>query len=188
MKYAEFEPIKTKRLHLRKLCAADAQCYYDRIGSSEDVTQFMLWQPHKSLEETRESIEKVLARYETGNGYTWGIALAEDDTVIGRIDLLRFNETDNSCSFAYMLGKEFWGNGYGTEALNAVLDFAFIKMEMAYIHADHMAENGASGKVMRKCGMQYTGTISSKYEKYGRVYDADLYRITSDLWMKKRND
>ena len=182
MKHADFEEIRTKRLVLRKLRLEDACCYYERIGSSEDVTRFMLWQPHKTLRETCESIEKVMGRYEKGNAYTWGIALAEDNSVIGRIDLLRIDEAECSCSFAYMLGKDFWGRGYGTEALNAVLAFAFEQMQMQRICADHMTENAASGSVMRKCGMKFVETLPSKYEKGGKLFDADVYVITSEMW------
>lgn len=184
MKYVELEELNTEHLRLRKLRASDVECYYNRVGSSEAVTRYMLWQPHKSLVESRESIEKVLARYEEGNGYTWAIALAEDDSIIGRIDLLRFDEKENSCSFAYMLGKGFWGCGFGTESLKAVFAFAFEKMEMQKIVADHMSENIASGKVMQKTGMHYVTKHISKYEKCGVFYDADEYMITMDDWKR----
>ena len=182
MKYAELEELNTRNLRLRKLRASDVECYYKRIGSSEEVTKYMLWQPHISLQESRESIEKVLMRYRDGNTYTWGIALAEDDSIIGRIDLLRFDEEQSSCSFAYMLGKEFWGCGFGTESLKAVFAFAFEKMEIQRIVADHMSDNIASGKVMQKAGMHYVRKQVSKYEKCGMYYDADEYMITIDDW------
>lgn len=184
MKYVELEELNTEHLRLRKLRASDVECYYNHVGSSEAVTRYMLWQPHKSLVESRESIEKVLIRYEEGNAYTWAIALAEDDTIIGRIDLLRFDEEQSSCSFAYMLGKEFWGRGFGTDSLKAVFAFAFEKMEMQKIVADHMSENIASGKVMEKAGMHHVTKHVSKYEKSGVYHDADEYMITMDDWKR----
>lgn len=187
MKYVEFEQFETENLILRKFRRDDVECYFNRIGSSEDVTKYMLWQPHKSMLESRESIEKILARYEAGNCYSWAIALQEDDSIIGRIDLLRFDETDSSCSFAYMLGKEFWGQGFGTEALTAVFEFAFEKMEIQTIIADHMSENIASGKVMQKAGMHYVTKHSSKYEKNENIYDADEYKITYADWKVSNN-
>ena len=184
MKYAQFEELRTEHLLLRKIRREDVETYYERVGSSEDVTRYMLWQPHESIEESKKSIEKVLTRYEEDRCYTWAIALAEDDSIIGRIDLLRFDEKNNSCSFAYMLGKEFWGNGFGTEALKEVFDFAFYKMEMQSIAADHMSENIASGKVMQKAGMHFVKKHPSKYEKCGKSYDADEYVIDAEAWNK----
>lgn len=182
MKYATIEQLETENLILRKFRIEDAECFFQRVGGSEAVTRYMLWQPHKSLGETQESIEKVLARYKERKCYTWAIALREDDSIIGRIDLLRFDEENSSCGFAYMLGKEFWGRGFATEALKEVFTFAFDKIEVHKIIADHMSENVASGKVMQKVGMYHVGKQIAKYEKNGNIYDADEYIITVDDW------
>lgn len=182
MNYAAFQTLKTPRLVLRKLRTADTQTFFDRLGSSQAVTRYMLWVPHKDLSESAASIQKVLARYETGRCYRWGIALRETDSLIGIIDLLAFDEGSDSCSFAYMLGQDFWGRGFGTEALTAVLDFAFSQMGIQAVTADHFAENPASGAVMRKAGMQRVGTIPRKYQKGGVFHDAVEYRITKEDW------
>ena len=71
---------------------------------------------------------------------------------------------------------------YGTESLKAVLAFAFDKMEMKMIIADHMCANIASGKVMQKAGMQFVRKHSSKYVKDGKIFDADEYMISSEVW------
>lgn len=186
MKFVKFEPIKTCRLVLRQLVESDVECYYKRLSSSDDVARYMLWEAHRSVEKTYENIQKAMSRYGTERFYSWGIALACDNSIIGRIDLLRFDEEHNSCSFAYMIGKEFWGQGYGTEALKAVFDFAFEKMEIRCISADHLCDNVASGKVMKKAGMHYVKSYPSKYEKSGKLYDADEYVITFEDWIRKK--
>lgn len=183
MKYPSFRELHTPRLLLRKLRLEDLENYH-RLGSSEAVTRYMLFQPHRNMEESAASITKWLARYPDGRCYHWAIALKATDELIGVIDLLRFDEKNDSCSFAYMLGEDFWGMGYGTEALRAVVDFGFGEMELERIEADHMAENVASGAVMRKAGMTYQGTVAGKYEKNGKVYDSIVYAITRQQWMR----
>ena len=182
MRFAEFEELNTSNLILRKFRMDDMETFYIRVGGNKNVTKYMLWEPHESAEESFKSIQKVLRRYEEGNTYTWAIALKGDDSIIGRIDLLRLDEATESCSFAYMISDAYWGRGFGTEALSVVLEFAFEKMEMQVILADHMCENGASGAVMRKVGMTYVQTYKAKYEKLGNVFDADEYKITCDEW------
>ena len=182
MRFVEFEELSTSNLILRRFRLGDTEDFYARVGGNETVARYMLWEPHKSVEETKESIEKVLQRYEVGSAYTWAIALKEDDSIIGRIDLLRFDDVTESCSFAYMIGDAYWGRGFGTESLSAVLGFAFEKMQMKSVVADHMCENGASGAVMGKAGMTYVQTHKGKYEKSGNIYDADEYKITCDEW------
>ena len=182
MKFPEIRELHTEALILRKVRREDAQLYYERIGRCEAVSRYMLFQPHRDLSESVASIEKALLRYETGRCYRWAIALSEDDSIVGIIELLRFDEETDSCSFAYMLGENFWGRGYGTQALKAVLQFAFEQMQLSYVEVDHMAENPASGAVMQKAGMNYQRTEKGKYEKNGVYHDARIYRITREEW------
>lgn len=183
MKYASFTELETKRLRLRKMRASDAALYFARLGSSEKVTRYMLFVPHSNIEESEKSVQKHLSRYETGCYYHWVITEDGKDELIGVISLLRFDEQKESCSFAYMLGEDYWGRGYGTEAVEAVFDFAFSQLELQRIEADHMAQNPASGAVMRKAGMEFIGIDPEKYEKNGCVHDAVCYAITNQQWM-----
>ena len=184
MKYADIQTVQTPRLTLRKLRESDVQLYYERIGSRKEVTAGMLFEPHTSIQDSVASIEKVLRRYEAGKCYRWAVALPEDDSIIGVIELLAFDEEKESCSFAYMFCPEFWGKGYATETLRAVLNFAFTVLQLKQVEADHFATNPASGAVMRKVGMTYQGTVREKYEKQGRKLDADQYRITKEEFYK----
>ena len=177
MKYAELEILETERLILRKLSMEDLYDYYERIGSDGEVSRYMLWEPHQDIGETLATIEKALASYEEGRYYRWVAEEKNGDGVIGTMSLLRFDEEENSCSFAYMFAKNWWGKGYATEAMAAVLKFAMEKMGITKIVADHIAGNGASGAVMRKLGMVHTGTLKEKYEKHGRKIDAELYEL-----------
>ena len=79
-----------------------------------------------------------------------------------------------------------WERIFGAEVRNrsAVCGFcfAFGKMGIRSIVADHMSENTASGRVMQKASMYNTGQELSKYEKCGKLYDADGYKITQEDW------
>ena len=186
MRFPLMPTIDTSRLRLRKLTLEDVEDYYHHLFGSHAVSRYMLWNPHRDLSESIASIQKVLRRYEEGRCYRWGITSKESGQLMGIIDLLRFNEETDSCSFAYMLGENFWGCGYGTEALTAVFDFAFSQMEVKSITADHMAENPASGRVMEKAGMKCIRTLPKKYEKNGILHDATEYTITQEDWKNTR--
>ena len=185
MIFAEFRELHTDRLCLRKLTREDIPLYFTRLGGSEAVTEYMLFDAHTHISQSVASVEKALRRYVEGRCYRFCIALAETDELIGVIEALRFDEARSSCSFAYMLGQAFWGHGYGTEALNALLDFLFTSMDIRVVEADHMAENAASGAVMRKAGMVRTGVSPDKYEKHGILHDAVQYAITREQWISR---
>ena len=178
MRFVPIETLHTERLTLRKIRREDVSDYYHRLGTSEAVTRGMLWDPHTDISQSVASVEKALRRYAEGGCYRWAIALPEDDRIIGVMEMLRFDETDNSCSFAYMLGQLWWGKGYGSEALRAAMDFVFTKIGVEVIRADHFTTNPASGAAMRKAGMTFVKTLPQQYEKHGKKIDADLYQIT----------
>lgn len=184
MEYAVFEELNTAQLRLRHLRREDAECFF-RFAGCEAVTKYMFWKPHADIAESVASIEKTLSRYALGNCWRWGIALKETDELIGIIDLLGIKETERSCTFAYMIGEEFWGRGFATEALSAVLGFAFERLGLETVWAEHFGPNAASGAVMRKAGMKYTGTEIGKYEKNGDVFDVPQYRITREEWEER---
>ena len=181
MKYAEFETLNSPRLILRKLKLSDAPDFY-RFASDPEVCRYMLWNLHRSIDDSIQSIQTAIDRYSTGKYYRWAIALESTDQVIGIIQLLGFEEASQSCSFAYMLGKPYWNQGYATEALQLVLRFAFENMQLQSVKADHFCMNPASGRVMEKAGMRQCGILSGKYEKDGVSYDAAQYMITRDDW------
>lgn len=180
MRFAKFHPLETERLRLRQLQLGDVYEYYERLFGDADVSQFMLFDPHQTIMESLESVQRKLKRYEEENFYCWGVELKEEAGLMGLVELLRFDEQAESCSFVYMLGCNYWNQGYGTEILKAVFRFAFEELEVQRILADHMSKNVASGRAMEKAGMKHIGTETGKYEKLGILQDAEIYEICNE--------
>ena len=175
MNFVELQELQTERLTLRRLSFDDLYDYYERLGSDGEVSKYMLFEPHQDIGETLALIEEALVRYEEENFYRWGIE--SGDGLIGVIELLHFDEESESCTFTCMLGKQWWGQGYATEAVQEIFRFAKEELGVKKITADHMAPNAASGAVMRKAGMVQVGVIPGKYEKHGQRHDAIVYEL-----------
>lgn len=180
MKYVPFRNLETPRLILRDIRMEDVQEYYERLWGDGDVCRYLLHNPHQDIGESYEQIQDILQQYEAGKFYRWGITEKGDDSLIGIIGLVRIDEETSQCSFAYLLACDYWNRGYGTEALREVIRFAFEELELKRIVADHMAENPASGAVMRKAGMTHIGTEKGKYEKQCVLHDAEVYEIRNE--------
>ncbi len=178
--FSELPELEAERLILRKVVRDDVDAYYRYLGSSEAVTRGMLWNPHTDVSESVASIEKTLRRYGEGNCWRWAVSMKGNPELIGIIELLRFDESDRSCSFAYMLGEQFWGQGYGTEVLRTAFRFAFDILGVQVIRADHFADNPASGCAMEKAGMVCVGREVGKYVKNGVSHDAILYELNRE--------
>ena len=172
--------LETERLILRDIRMEDIQEYYERLYGDGDVCRYLLFDPHQDIGESLQSIQEILQHYEEGRFYRWGITQKEEGSLIGVIGLVRIDETTDTCSFAYLLGCDYWNQGYGTELLKAVFRFAFEELEVERILADHMSKNVASGKAMAKAGMKHIGTETGKYEKLGIFHDAEVYEIRSE--------
>ena len=177
MNFVELRELETPRLNLRRMRFDDLYDYYERLTCDGNVTRYMVFEPHQDIGETLAAVEQTLADYEAGNCYRWVIARKEDDGLIGMFDLLGFDESDNSCTFAYMLGKQWWGMGYATEAMKEIFRFALEELEVDRIDGSHFSANAASGAVMRKAGMTHIGTVPGKYEKQGLRHDAEVYEL-----------
>ena len=74
-----------------------------------------------------------------------------------------------------------------TEALIAVIDYAFESMDLNRIEAQHELTNPSSGRVMEKCGMQKEGVLRQRLYNKGKFVDVALYAILrSDPRPQKR--
>ena len=95
------------------------------------------------------------------------------------ISVVDMNESADSVHIGYCLGKRWWGRGIMTEALGAVIDFAFNTLGAQRVDARHDPRNPASGAVMRKCGMVYEGTHRRSDRNNSGICDAAWYAILS---------
>lgn len=152
--------IETERLVLRPPRMEDAEAIFNSYASDEEVTRYLVWRPHTSIAETEEFLGRVVAFPEDGSRLTWALTLRGDDTLRGMIEL---RPHGHKADVGYVLARPFWGRGYTTEALRAVLDYAFSNPAMYRVWAVCDAENVASARVMEKAGMSFEG-IFRRYQ------------------------
>jgi ribosomal-protein-alanine N-acetyltransferase len=77
----------------------------------------------------------------------------------------------------YALAREYWGHGYATEAVRAMIEFGFEHLNLNRIEARAVPANVASTRVMQKAGMKYEGILSESGFFKGAYQDVALYSI-----------
>lgn len=87
------------------------------------------------------------------------------------------NEDVSMVQVGYCIAKTWWHKGIMTEALQAVIDYLFDIVNVNRIECKHDPRNPNSGKVMRKCGMKYEGTMRSSYRNNQGICDACYYAL-----------
>lgn len=177
MDYFQHTPvIHSERLHLRKLTMKDAPDIYE-YSKDPLVAEHVLWDAHTSVWESKGYIRWMMRKYRNGDPSSWGIALNENDKVIGTIGFMWIQPENAAAEVGYSLSRKYWNKGYMTEALKALMKYGFDEMKLNRIEAMHETSNPASGAVMRKCGMKLEGTMRSKLFNKGKYVDVDLYAI-----------
>ena len=169
-------PIETGRLLLRPVVLEDAPAMHRNWTGDDEVTKYLTWPTHASVEVTEGFVQYLLNSYKDPKNYCWGIVLKnESPEPIGMISVVSMNEEVGSIQVGYCLGRKFWGRGIMTEALGAVIDFAFSTLGAQRVEARHDTNNPASGAVMRKCGMVYEGTLRRADKNNQGICDAAYY-------------
>lgn len=111
--------IKTKRLFLRKLRSDDAESIFRNWASDSEVAKYVTWNVHKDINETKAILDMWLAEYDNDNCYRYGIENKADGELIGMIDVVGYHH--GNPVIGYCSCRRYWGNGYMTEALGAVM-------------------------------------------------------------------
>lgn len=176
--------LETERLILRKYVLTDAEDMFNNWGSSEKVTEFMTWQPYKSVEDVRDYIKYIVSEYEKPTTYNWLIELKETHQEIGSISVVRLRDDIEEAEIGYCLSDKYWHRGIMTEAFNKVIEFLFVEIRANRIMAEHDVNNPNSGGVMRKCGLKYEGTHRKAGLNNTGICDTAVYAILRNEYMQ----
>lgn len=177
------QTIKTPRLTLRPFTPDDAEAMFHNWANDEDVCRFLTWQPHGTVEVTRQLLGLWCAEYAQLNKYNWLIEYG--GTPIGNISAVLVSDKHEYACIGYCIGKAFWGLGLTTEATKAVIDYLFRRVGINRIEISHALENPASGKVALKCGLRHEGTKREFFKsKTGKFFDIAFYSILKSEWEK----
>ena len=170
--------IETTRLLLREWRPDDAEAMV-AYARSPLVGPAAGWKPHESIDETREYLQHTSEK-----GDTWALVLKSENRVIGSVGL-HDKGIPAAREIGYVMHPDYWGNGYMTEAVKAVLDFAFDELKLDIIHIAHFPENTRSRSVIQKCGFLYEGTLRRSYQIYDdSIKDECRYSMTREEWEK----
>ena len=167
--------IHTKRLILRPFQVEDAREMFENWASNPEVTQYLTWLPHESVETTKESLKSWVEGYQNPLQFKWAIVL--NDEVVGNIDTVHVKEKIDAVEIGYALSRKCWGKGIMTEALIAVSRYLLEEAGCNRVCARHDVNNPASGKVMQKAGMTYEGTLRQIGKNNQGICDMAYYSI-----------
>ena len=149
--------IQAKRLTLRALRMSDAR-RIARLCGDPAVATMILRAPLPYLEVAAEGfIMTMAARKPLGHDFVFAADLPGEG-LIGMIGAHKLNE--DAFEVGYWFGKPYWGRGFASESLAAFLSQAG---SLGALHAGHLVDNPASGRVLEKGGFAYTGEVKPMF-------------------------
>ena len=110
------------------------------------------------------------------------IELRETGRVVGTIGFVWIDDEHNCAEIGYSLAQEYWGRGLMTEALRAMLEFAFVRLHLNRVEAMFDVRNRASGRVMEKCGFTYRFSRWEDVELMHERRKSHYYALTKSQW------
>ena len=108
------------------------------------------------------------------------LVMLPDDTLIGAVGLGTLDGP--APEIGYWLGAAYWGKGYATEAVRAVIDYAFTELDHEALQAGARVTNPASRRILEKCGFQWTGVGLCRIRAISSSAPIDLFRLDRGLW------
>lgn len=178
MMHCGTQRLESDRLVLRQFEISDAEAMYKNWASDDEVTKYLMWSTHKDVDETKSILKEWVISYSDERYYQWAIVLKENgNEPIGSITAVSLDDAASKVHVGYCIGKKWWNKGITSEALKTVMNFFFERVEVNRIESRHDSRNPNSGKVMKKCGMKYEGTLRSSDWNNQGICDACYYAL-----------
>ena len=167
--------LRTPRLILRPFVLSDAAAVQHLAGDPA-VASNTLTIPHPYEDGVAEAwIASHGPAFERGENVVFAIT-ERSGPLVGAMNL-RLESQHCRAELGYWIGVPYWGRGYATEALNAVIEYGFSVLRLNRLEARHLSRNPASGRVMEKAGMTREGSQRQQVRKNDRFEDLEYYGI-----------
>lgn len=169
-----FPTLATKRLNLRAVLESDVSDYH-RLLSKAEVTSYTDIPDAPTLKRTEKLLSWMSERFPSGKGCAW---IIEDNKSMQLMGAIRINQIDKKTKcgvIGYELDSDFWGKGFMTEAVSAIVSCGHDSFKLNRIEAWTLPGNEASDKVLLKNGFQHEGTMRQKARFKGSYHDERIF-------------
>ena len=116
--------------------------------------------------------------------YDFAIEDLETGKYIGGCSINECNLKNRNCTIGIMIGdKEYWGKGYGSDALKVLIKFIFEEVNMKKIKLGVFSFNNRAIACYKKVGFKEEGILKNELYRSGKYYDIVQMAIFKDEWI-----
>lgn len=174
-----FPELTTKRLLLRRISNDDVADLFE-IRSNPIVMQF-IDRPIAITHDDALNLIKVFDEtYAKHNGVTWAITFKDDKKLIGTIGFWQMDKPNFRAEIGYILNPNFHRKGIMDEAMKAIIDFGFKRLQLHSIEAITKPTNTASNEILLKNGFVQEGYFRETFFFNGKFYDKKVFSLINN--------
>lgn len=162
-----FPNLKSERLVLRELNLNDVKAIFE-LRSSKEINKLISRETPKNIEDAKEFIEVCHQEFKNENRVFWAIEF--ENKIIGTIVYHKISIQDNYAEIGYELNPNYQQKGFMSEALKAVLNFGFQKMNLKTIEAFTHKNNIASITLLKKHHFKYQPERKCESFEHNRIF------------------
>ena len=115
---------------------------------------------------------------------TLAVTLKENGVLVGACGYSR--RGDATPELGYWIGEPHWNQGFATEAVRAVIDYAFAAAQLGALTSSCRVNNAASRRVIEKCGFQWSGAGLLRVRALKASVPVDRFRLDRRTWESLR--
>jgi RimJ/RimL family protein N-acetyltransferase len=172
--------LETERLSLRSPTLADVKAIA-HLANDRRIAENTRRLPYPYLQEHAVAFVRHVAAARSELVFL----IEQNFMPIGCVGL-SWNRPD-APELGYWLGFEHWGQGFGTEAARAAIDYFFEEHEHDTLFAGARVANPMSRNILEKCGFQWTGVELHRFEALGSSTPVDAFRLSRSVWSSLKN-
>ncbi len=176
--------IRGRRVVLRELADSDADALV-AIFSNPDVTRYWGGPGLTDRAAARRQIAKIQRGLETGTFLQWGVTLPREERVIGTCTLWQLDAGNRRSEIGFALHRDHWGQGLMRDALTALLEFAFVGLDLHRLEADVDPRNVASLALLERLGFQREGYLRERWQEPDGAADSVFLGLLAREWQER---
>jgi RimJ/RimL family protein N-acetyltransferase len=176
--------LDSERLRLRALDVRDAPDVY-ALYADRVAVRYGYAPPMNDLDDARRVIQETIALARGRTLFHFGVADRQDDRVVGHATLFNWDQPQRRAEIGYSIRRDLWGQGLGSEAVSALMAFAFERLDLRRIEADADPRNAASIRLLEKLGFVREGYLRERWEVNGEIQDAVYFGLLRREWVSR---
>lgn len=160
------QSLTTTRLLLRKPRPEDAPLIFATYAQDPEVARYLTFRPHRDVNDAREAVDRFLEGWCSGKSYCWLIFRRDSKELVGAISA----REDQGINLGYLVARPYWRCGFMSEALSAIVEWAFGRPDVFRVWAVCDVDNDASARLLERNGFHQEGTLR-KWSVHPNVSD-----------------